>query len=105
MNSAIELVGGMESAGMIVPELCVLRGDLLVGSGARDEGLATWREAQVLAHRLDAGMPELRALTRLVGAVDGAERATFADRLRAVRASVTEGLGTADLEEADAALA
>jgi adenylate cyclase len=101
---AIERMGGSDSPAMLMPELCLLRGDLLVDSGAVAEGTAAWRQALGAARRLEARMPELRALTRLVGAAEGAERAALVEELRAVHAGFTEGFDTDDLREAQAAL-
>jgi hypothetical protein len=101
---AIERLGGPDSPAMLMPELCVLRGDLLVVSGATDDGTASWRQALAGARRLEARMPELRALTRLVGAAAGDEREVLAGELRTVHATFTEGFDTADLREAQAAL-
>ena len=102
--SAIEMTGGPESPALIMAELLVLQGDLYAGAGSADEALVSWRQGLAAARRIEARMPELRALTRLVGAVPGSERATLVDELRAVHATFTEGLETADLREAAAAL-
>jgi predicted ATPase/class 3 adenylate cyclase len=101
---AIERLGGPDSPAMLMPELCLLRGDLLVPSGAADDGLASWRQALAGARQLEARMPELRALTRLVGAAEGDERGVLVEELRTVYATFTEGFETADLHEAKAAL-
>ena len=45
-------------------------------------------------------MPELRALTRLVGAAGAADRAARIEELRVAHAAFTEGFETADLREA-----
>ena len=103
--SAIEMTGGPESPALIMAELLVLQGDLQAGAGSVDEALVSWRQGLAAARRIEARMPELRALTRLVGAAPDAERAADGDELRAVHATFTEGFETADLREAAAALA
>ncbi len=85
--------------------MIVLRGDLLRDTGATEAAVAAWTQALAAARRIEARTPELRALTRLVGAADGADRASLVEELRAVHASFTEGFDTADLREAQAALA
>ena len=103
--SAIEMTGGPESPALIMAELLVLQGDLHAGAGSADEALVAWRQGLAASRRIEARMPELRALTRLVGAVSGSERAALVEELRAVHATFTEGFETADLREAAAALA
>jgi hypothetical protein len=103
--TALDTVGGTEADRLVTPELTLLQGDLLRASGSSDEGVAAWERALAAARRLDVPMTELRALTRLVGVVDGAERASLVDQLRTAHARFTEGFDTADLQEAQAALA
>src|SRR4029079_2738144 len=85
--SAIELVGGEESPGLILPEMLVLRGDLLRDSGATGEAVGSWTQAVVWARRIEARMPELRALTRLAGAADGADRVARTEELETALAA------------------
>jgi hypothetical protein len=104
VGSAIEMSGGPESPALIMAELLVLQGDLHAGAGSVDEALVSWRQGLAAARRIEARTPELRALTRLVSAVPGSERAAIVDELRAVHATFTEGFETLDLREATAAL-
>jgi hypothetical protein len=90
---------------MTTPEMLVLHGDVLHATGATEAAIATWTNAVAAARRLEARAPELRALTRLVGAVDDADRASLVEELRGVHASFTEGFETADLREAAEVLA
>ena len=103
--SAIEMSGGPEFARADHGRSCSSsRGTCYAGAGSADEALVAWRQGLAAARRIEARMPELRALTRLVGAVPGSERATLVEELRAVHATFTEGFETADLREAAAAL-
>jgi predicted ATPase/class 3 adenylate cyclase len=104
VESAIELFGGVDSAGMIVPEMNVLRGDLLRDTGDTTGGVAAWTQALATARRIEAKASELRALTRLAGAAEGSERAGRMQELRVVYDGFTEGFDTADLQEANALL-
>jgi hypothetical protein len=105
LASSIELAGGLESPAMILPEMLVLRGDLLRDLGAVEDAIESWTRAAASAHRIEARMPELRALTRLVRASSTAEHGSLVERLRGVYAGFTEGFETADLTEARAVLA
>ena len=105
MASSIELVGGADSPAMMLPEMLVLRGDLLRDTGATDAAVEAWTQALAAARRIEARMPELRALTRLAGAAEAADRAALLDELRDVYAAFTEGLETADLGDAREVLA
>jgi predicted ATPase len=105
IDGAIALVGGPDSPAMTTPEMLVLHGDVLHATGATEAAIATWTNAVAAARRLEARAPELRALTRLVGAVDDADRASLVEELRGVHASFTEGFETADLREAAEVLA
>ncbi len=90
--SAIELVGGVDSPAMILPEILVLRGDALRDTGDRDGAVGAWTQALAAARRIEARSPELRALTRLAVAVDEADRATFVAELRDAHSRVHRGL-------------
>src|SRR3954453_23444068 len=78
--SSIELVGGLESPAMILPEMLVLRGDLLRDTGDADAAVESWTRAAASANGIEARMPELRALSRLVRAADAAERPSLVER-------------------------
>ena len=104
ITSTIELMGGLDLPAMVMADLLVLHGDLLAAVGSAEAADVAWRQALGSARRIGFRMAELRALTRLVRLTTGPARATLVDELRAVRASYTEGLTTADLREADAAL-
>src|SRR3954453_18160019 len=103
IDSAIAVMGGADSPAMTVPEMLVLRGDLLRDTGAGDAAVETWTQGVTAARRIEARMPELRALTRLAaaaGARGAADGAVLVDELRAAYAWFTEGFETADLREA-----
>jgi hypothetical protein len=100
--AAIELAGP-GSTFLLLAEMEVLRGDLLAAMGG--PATAAWRDALASARRIGVAMTELRALTRLVGSASGEDRAALAMELQAVLTGFDEGLGTADLREARAALA
>jgi hypothetical protein len=89
---------------MLLAELELVRGDLLAASGEPVLAVAAWQDALASARRIGVTMSELRALTRLVGAASGEAREALADELRTVLAGIAEGLGTADLLDAAAAL-
>jgi len=88
----------------MLPEMNVLRGDLLRDTGSTDAAVDAWTHALATSRRIEARLPELRALTRLAGAADGAERDGLVGELRAAYEGFTEGFDTADLREANALL-
>ena len=91
---------------MTTPEMLVLRGDVLHATGATEDAVVGMDpRASRRARRLEARAPELRALTRLVGAVGDADRASLVEELRGVHDAFTEGFETADLREAAEVLA
>ena len=104
LTGAIELVGGVDAPGLMLPEMNVLRGDLLRDTGSTDAAVDAWTHALATSRRIEARLPELRALTRLAGAADGAERDGLVGELRAAYEGFTEGFDTADLREANALL-
>jgi predicted ATPase/class 3 adenylate cyclase len=89
----------------VLPELQLLRGDLLLalGQGTGADPEPWFQQAFDLAQRLDARMSQLRAAVRLcrLGQDRGGGR-SGAQRLRAVYSTFTEGFTTADLTEARA---
>ena len=103
IGQAVELMGP-GSTGMLLAELELLRGDLIEATGGPAKRRRTWREALASARRIGVAMSELRALTRLVRSASGEERAALAGELRTVLAGFEEGVETADLREAGAAL-
>jgi predicted ATPase/class 3 adenylate cyclase len=105
VQAAIELVGGVASPALIVPEMNLLRGDLLRDTGDDQGALNAWTQALETARLIEARLPELRALTRLAGIAQGRERDQSMDALRAVYGGIAEGRDTADLQEASALLA
>jgi hypothetical protein len=57
-----------------------------------------------MAEEFSAPMPQLRAAVRLCRIATEPERSDRLETLRAVRATLTEGLGAPDVVEADALL-
>ena len=99
-------VAGRGAGRTLRPELELQRGDLLVGAGAGEHAEPCFARAFELARELHALMPQMRAATRLCRLArprdDAQQRRQM---LRQVRSAVTEGLTTADVRDADAALA
>ncbi len=107
IRTAMDMMGGPVSPGVLFPELALVQGDLLEaidGPGSRDS-----REAHELALRtarlLETRMSELRALTRLCRSASAAARPERAAELASVVATFTEGDATQDLIEAREVLA
>ena len=104
VDEAIVLVGP-ESSAAFLPEMRLLKGDLLAALEATGEAvpigsLSTYELALEQARRIGARMSELRAATRLCrSAHSDSAVARFGD-LQAVLGTFTEGFGTADLVEA-----
>jgi predicted ATPase len=102
IDEALVLVD--ESGGMpLLPELFLLKGDLLAAAGRpSDGGPATWYERALESARAsDARMLQLRAAIRLFRLARPTADAEQAHRLLAsVYATFTEGFATADLVEA-----
>ena len=104
IDRAIEL---SRDAGPFVPELYVLRGDLIGGSGGdSSQRVAAYERAFGLAAAAGARTSQLRATTRLtqVAAEDG-ESGPWSQRLEELFATFVEGQGTAALDDARSALA
>ena len=109
IDTAIELTGGTASDGVMVPELFLLRGDLLAaleaaGADVPSGSSTSYQAALELAGRLGVRMSELRAATRLCRSATGDQRGERVGALRSLLETFTEGSGTADLVEARAAL-
>jgi hypothetical protein len=71
LDEAIALMGGRENGAVFIPEMLVLRGDLLragATAGDRDDpdAQADYGSALAIARQLGTRMSELHALTRLV---------------------------------------
>jgi len=101
IDQAVALVG--ESSTMpLLPELFLVKGDLLAADRATDGGTAPWyRRALESARALDARMSQLRAATRLCRLPqDRADAERSRRLLESVYATFTEGFTTADLTEA-----
>jgi hypothetical protein len=97
------VVEGQGSGRTLVPEFCVLRGDLVLLADDADRATAeTWyRQAFDEARELGARMSGLRAATRLCRL--GRERANADVGVRVLRElyeTFTEGFATPDLTEA-----
>jgi len=107
ITTAIGLMG--TDGGVMLPELEILKGDLL--AGLQSMGVATgsdsetlYRAAQSDARACGARMSELRADTRLCRSVVGDPDDPRVRDLESLLATFTEGFGTADLSEAKAVL-
>ncbi len=102
IDQAIAIVG--ETSTMpLLPELLLVKGDLLIAAGrANGDGPAPWyRRALESARAREARMSQLRAATRLCRLPQDAADAERSRRLlESVYATFTEGLTTADLTEA-----
>jgi hypothetical protein len=102
VDEAVALVG-VSSTMPLLPELLLVKGDLLTAAGrASDDGAALWyRRALESARALDARMSQLRAATRLCRGFRGTSEAEQSRRqLESVYATFTEGFTTVDLVEA-----
>ncbi len=105
IGTAIDLLG--PAGGIFLPELELLKGDLLAdlmtaGVQVESDPEASWRAAQLNARTLGARMSELRAATRMCRTVVGDP-----DRVRELESlltTFTEGFTSADLVEAKAVL-
>ena len=103
IGTAIDLLGS--AGGIMLPELTLLKGDLLadlVATGVEVESGpdATWRAARVDARTYGTRMSELRAATRLCrSVVDDPDDPRVRD-LESLLSTFTEGFATADLVEA-----
>jgi hypothetical protein len=99
VDEALELAGGGDTSS--IPELSLVKGDLLTAAGAADADAAHWfQRAFDGAADQGARMTQLRAALRLCHlwrsqGTDGADRL-----LRSVYDTFTEGFATADLVEA-----
>ena len=104
IDEAIQLGG---PTNVTAPLFHVVRGDLsLLGPAAdRSAATASYERAYSMAEQFGAPMPQLRAAVRLSRIATEPERRDRLETLRAVRATLTEGVGAPDLVEADALLA
>ena len=103
LDEALE-IATRGSGTTMVPELQLLKGDLLLalGDGAGPE--SWFQRAFDLAQRLDARMSQLRAAVRLCRLRSDRDGEAAGAQLRAVYDTFTEGFTTADLTEARALL-
>jgi predicted ATPase/class 3 adenylate cyclase len=110
IDSAIEILGAGSGATML-PELQLLKGDVLAGlaidaGGRRSEAEPWYRLAFDRAAELDARMTQLRAATRLARLrVAAGELWAAAEILGPIYATFSEGFATADMVEARELLA
>ena len=104
IDQALTLIGEATPFALL-PELQLVRGDLLAALGRDDEARDAYGQALASARRIRVQMAELQLLTRLVRATDGDARDAFGGELRTAFDGFTEGLTTADLLDAAAALA
>jgi hypothetical protein len=107
LGTAIELMG--TDGGVMLPELEILKGDLLAGleaSGAAVESSSesAWRAAVADARACGARMSVLRAATRLCRSVVADPDDPRVGDLASLLATLTEGFATADLVDAQAVL-
>jgi predicted ATPase/class 3 adenylate cyclase len=102
IDEALDIAG--RGSGMtLLPEFCLLKGDLLLALPQTNtaDAEAWFQRAYDIAHDLDARMPQLRAATRLCRIWQNGDKAEQGLRtLRAVYHTFTEGFTTADLNEA-----
>lgn len=101
VDEALGLVG--ENSRMpLLPELHLVKGDLLVAAGTADDDAAPWyRSALDTARALDARTLQLRSAIRLFRLEQSAADADRARQLlESVYATFTEGFTTPDLAEA-----
>ncbi|HEX2159934.1 MAG TPA: adenylate/guanylate cyclase domain-containing protein [Actinomycetes bacterium] len=105
IDEALEIAGRGAGTTML-PELQLLKGDLLLaapeGDGADPE--PWFEQAFTIAQRLGARMSQLRAAVRLCRLRLDRDGATSGTQLRAVYGTFAEGFATADLTEARALL-
>jgi predicted ATPase/class 3 adenylate cyclase len=109
LEPAIEIFGAGAGSTML-PELYVLKGDLLSGLGMDDtvdqaDPDAWYRHAFDLAEGMGMRSSQLRAAVRLARPSPDRDEAEGRRRLRAIVDTFTEGFGTADVVEARALLA
>jgi predicted ATPase/class 3 adenylate cyclase len=109
IEEAIGLLGGDPRA-TFLPEMLLLKGDLLAALGASGEadpsGAASAHQAALEgARRLGARMSELRAATRLCRSAPDSQAGKRAADLQALLETFSEGLETADLVAAREVLA
>ena len=107
IGTAIGLMGS--DGGIMLPELELLKGDLLAdlvaaGVAVESDPETAWLAARADARTCGARMSELRAATRLCRSVVGDPDDTRVRELESLLSTFTEGFATADLIEAKAAL-
>ena len=95
--------------GIMLPELELLKGDLLAdlvaaGVAVESDPETAWLTARADARTCGARMSELRAATRLCRSVAGDPNDARVLELESLLSTFTEGFETADLVEAKAAL-
>lgn len=95
VEEALE-IAGRGSGTTMVPELQLLKGDLLLALGRGDghDPEPEFQRAFETAQRLDARMSQLRAAVRLCRLRSDRDGGASATRLRAVYATFTEGFAT-----------
>jgi predicted ATPase/class 3 adenylate cyclase len=103
VDEALE-IAGRGSGTTALPELQLLKGDLLLALGRADDAEPWFRQALDIAQRLDARMSQLRATVRLCRLRSDQDGGIAVPQLRAVYDTFTEGFTTADLTEARALL-
>ena len=108
LDEAIALLGADPRA-VFVPELLLLRGDLLAalevtGAPVPSAAESAYQAALERAREIGTRMSELRALVRLCRSAPEDQRDERRRDLRAVVAAFSEGLTTADLRAAQEAL-
>ena len=106
IEEAIALVGPETSAAFL-PEMLLLKGDLLAALEATGEAVPSgsrsmYELALEKASRIGARMSELRAATRLCRSAADDSAVTRQRDLQAILGTFTEGFGTSDLVEARA---
>jgi tetratricopeptide (TPR) repeat protein len=106
LDPAIERLGHPEPGGSMLPELQVLKGDIIAAQAAGDlskleQAEALYRAASARAQELTASRTQLRAAMGLVRLeMARAQPGSGLEQLAAVYAGMTEGFETVDMIEA-----
>ncbi len=110
LDEAISLMGGRENGAVFIPEMLVLRGDLLRdlvtdGSQHATEAQTDYGSALAIARQLGARTSELRALTRLARSAGPDMASGWRAELQAAIDAFDDGLEAPDLVAARELLA
>jgi tetratricopeptide (TPR) repeat protein len=99
IDQALEAFG--ERANVLLPELILIKGDLILGASGVSAAEAWFRTAIDVGREVEARMTQLRAATRLARLpTDRGKKAEAMDRLRGLYETFEEGFDAADLVDA-----